>query len=78
MHLGGVEAHAPLLTISPDGQLLYKIVSVENLLRSSSVTTFTLTASNRYKDSPGADPHDGRQLPKDPTMAALKFSTHLA
>ena len=45
MHLGGVEAHAPLLTISPDGQLLYKIVSVENLLRSSSVTTFTLTAS---------------------------------
>jgi hypothetical protein len=32
--IGGVEPHALLLTIPPDAQLLYKIITVENLLRS--------------------------------------------
>lgn len=32
--LGGVESHAGMLKIPPDGQLLYKMITVDNLLRS--------------------------------------------
>lgn len=32
--LGLVEPHAAMLTAPPEGQILYKIVTVENLLRS--------------------------------------------
>ena len=63
--LGGVEPHAPLLTIPPDGQLLYKIMSVENLLRSIVGNYLHFNRVDSYSDFPGADPHDGRQLPED-------------
>lgn len=63
--LGSVEPHAPLLTIPPDGQLLYKILSVENLLRSIIGNYIHFNRVDSYADFPGADPHDVQQLPKD-------------
>ena len=63
--LGSVEPHSPLLNVPPDGQLLYKIVSVENLLRSIVGNYLHFNRVDSYADFPGADPHDGRQLPKD-------------
>jgi len=63
--LGGVEPHAPLLTVPPDGQLLYKIISVENFLRSIIGKYLHFNRVDSYTDFPGADPHDGQQLPKD-------------
>jgi len=63
--LGSVEPHAPLLNVPPDGQLLYKIMSVENLLRSIVGNYLHFNRVDSYTDFPGADPHDGRQLPKD-------------
>ncbi len=63
--LGSVEPHAPLLKIPPDRQLLYKIMSVENLLRSIAGNYLHFNRVDSYTDFPGADPHDGRQLPKD-------------
>jgi len=63
--LGSIEPHAPLLTVPPDGQLLYKIMSVENLLRSIFGNYLHFNRVDSYSDFPGADPNDGRQLPKD-------------
>lgn len=59
---GSVEPHAPLLTVPLDGQLLYKIMSVENLLRSIVGNYLHFNRVDSYVD---ADPHDGQQLPKD-------------
>lgn len=63
--LGAVEPHALLLTIPSDGQLLYKIMTVDNLLRSIVGNYIHFNRVDSYTDFPGADPHDGRQLPKD-------------
>jgi hypothetical protein len=63
--LGSVEPHAPLLSVPSDGQLLYKILSVENLLRSIVGNYLHFNRVDSYADFPDADPHDGRQLPKD-------------
>jgi hypothetical protein len=63
--LGIVEPHAPLLKVPPEGQLLYKIMSVENLIRSVIGNYLYFNRVDSYIDFPGADPHDGRQLPKD-------------
>ena len=63
--LGHIEPHAPLLVIPPPGQLLYKIMSAENLLRSVFCRYLHFNRVDSYSDFPGADPHDGRQLPKD-------------
>lgn len=63
--LGSVEPHALLLNVPPDGQLLYKVMTVENLLRSIVGNYFYFNRVDSYADRPGADPHDGRQLPKD-------------
>lgn len=63
--LGSVETHAPLLTAPSDGQLLYKIMSAENLLRSIVGNYLHFNRVDSYADFPDADPHDGRQLPKD-------------
>jgi hypothetical protein len=63
--LGSVEPHAGMLKIPPDGQLLYKIISVENLLRSIVGRYLHFNRVDRYVDFPGADPHDGKQLPQD-------------
>lgn len=63
--LGDVEPHAPLLSVPPEGQLLYKIMTIENLLHSIAGSYFYFNRVNSYIDFPGADPHDGQQLPKD-------------
>lgn len=63
--LGSVEPHAPLLNVPPDGQLLYKDMTVENLLRSIIGNYLHFNRVDSYADFPGADPKDGRQLPKD-------------
>lgn len=63
--LGGVETHAGMLKIPPDGQLLYKMISVDNLLRSIVGGYLHFNRVDSYVDFPGADPHDGKQLPKD-------------
>jgi hypothetical protein len=67
--LGSIEPHAPLLTVPPDGQLLYKVMTVENLLRSIVGNYLYFNRVDSHADLPGADPHadpyNGRQLPKD-------------
>jgi hypothetical protein len=72
--LGGIEPHAGLLTLSTDEQLLYKIVTVENLLRSIDGGYLHFNRVDSYGDGPGADPHDGAQLPMDvPGNASAGF-----
>jgi hypothetical protein len=65
-----------LLNTPPDGQLLYKVMTVENLLRSISGGYVHFNRVDSGKDLSGADERDGRQLPKDqPGNAATKFAT---
>lgn len=74
--LGHIEPHAPLLGIPPAGQLLYKIMSAENLLRSVFGRYLHFNRVDSYSDFPGADPHDGRQLPNDqPANAESRFQS---
>lgn len=63
--IGSVEPHAPMLIVPPDDQLLYKIMNVENLLRSIVGAYLHFNRVDSYVDFPGADIHDGQQLPKD-------------
>jgi len=63
--LGSVEAHAGLLILPPEGQLLYKVMTVENLLRCIDGSYLHFNRVDSYKDGPGSDPHDGGQLPGD-------------
>lgn len=62
---GLVEPHAPLLRVPPEGQLLYKIMTVENLLRSIEGGYLHFNRVDSYSDLPNADNHDGEQLPSD-------------
>ena len=72
--LGSIEPHAPLLRIPLEDQLLYKVMTVENLLRSITGNYLHFNRVDNYSDSPNADENDGRQLPKDlPTNAAARF-----
>lgn len=72
--LGSVEPHAPLLCIPPEGQLLYKVMTVENLLRSVTGNYLHFNRVDSYSDFPNADQNDGQQLPKDqPANAAVRF-----
>lgn len=72
--LGSIEPHAPLLHTPPDDQLLYKVMTVENLLRSITGNYLHFNRVDAYSDFPNADENDGRQLPKDqPTNVAAKF-----
>ena len=72
--LGSIEPHAGLLRVPPDGQLLYKIITVENLLRSIVGNYLHFNRVDSYGDFPGGDPHDGRQLPADlPGNKAARF-----
>lgn len=72
--MGGVEPHAGLLTAPPDGQLLYKLMTIENLLRSVNDAYLYFNRVDSYVDFPGADPHDGQQLPADqPGNVEAKF-----
>ncbi len=63
--LGIVEPHAHLLKVPSDGQLLYKIMSAENLLRSIAGNYIHFNRVDSYMDFAGADLHDGQQLPND-------------
>lgn len=63
--LGLIEPHAGLLTAPPDGQLLYKMMTVENLLRSIVGAYLHFNRVDAYKDFPNADANDGGQLPGD-------------
>jgi hypothetical protein len=63
--LGSVEPHAGLLTTPAAEQRLYKIVSVENLLRSIVGSYLHFNRVDSYADFPSADAHDGQQPPAD-------------
>lgn len=73
--LGHIEPHAPMLRIPPEDQLLYKVMTVENLLRSITGNYLHFNRVDSYSDFPNADPNDSRQLPKDnPANAAARFA----
>lgn len=73
--LGMVEPHAGLLRVPSGGQLLHKMMTVENLLASISGFYLHFNRVDAYKDFPGADPNDGRQLPADePGNAGTTFA----
>jgi hypothetical protein len=63
--LGLVEPHAPLLRVPVDGQLLYKVMTVENFLRSVEEGYLHFNRVDSYGGSPTADQRDGKQLPGD-------------
>ena len=69
--LGHIEPHAPLLNIPPEGQSLFKIMTIENLLRSVAGSYLHFNRVDSYVDFPVADPHDGQQLPKDQQSNAM-------
>jgi hypothetical protein len=72
--LGGIEPHAPLMRIPSGDQLLYKVMTIENLLRSITNNYLYFNRVDSYSDFPNADENDGLQLPKDqPLNAAAKF-----
>ena len=63
--LGLVEPHALLLTAPPDGQRLFKLMTVENLLRSVAGSYLHFNRVDAYRDFPSADLADGAELPGD-------------
>jgi len=63
--LGSIEPHRGLLTEPPEGQLVYKVMTLENCLRSITGSYLHFNRVDSYADFPGADLHDGRQLPAD-------------
>lgn len=67
-----IEPHAGLLTAPPEGQLLYKVMTVENLLRSVAGSYLHFNRVDAYQD---LDPNDGAQLPGDqPGNAHVTFA----
>jgi hypothetical protein len=73
--LGFIEPHAGLLQRPPAGQMLYKILSVENFIRSIEGGYLHFNRVDSYKDFPNADRHDGEQLPADrPGNVAATFA----
>jgi hypothetical protein len=70
--LGLIEPHAGLLTAPPEGQLLYKATTVENLLRSIAGSYLYF---NRVDAYPDLDPSDGAMPPGDqPGNAQATFA----
>ena len=63
--LGDIEPHANLLVVPGSDQLLYKLVTIENLLRSISGEYLYFNRVDSYSDFPGADHNDGKQPPAD-------------
>ena len=55
--LGFVEPHAPLLNAPHEGQLLYKVMTVENLLKSVSSNYLHFNRVDSYVDLSGSNPH---------------------
>jgi hypothetical protein len=62
---GLIEPHAPLLRRPPAGQLLYKVMNVENCIRSIEDGYLHFNRVDSYKDFPDADQHDSEQLSAD-------------
>jgi len=72
--LGLVEPHAGLLTAPAAGQRLYKLMSVENLLRAVTDAYLHFNRVDYYTDFADADPFDGAELPNDaPANIAAVF-----
>jgi hypothetical protein len=72
--VGLVEPHAPLLNVPADGQLLYKMMKSEDLLRSITGAYLHFNRVDSYGDLRNADEHDGQQLPSDqPSNAMARF-----
>lgn len=63
------------MLIAPEPeQLIYKIMRVEDLIRSMALGYLHFNRVDSYRDFPGADMHDGEQLPGDVAgNAATKF-----
>jgi hypothetical protein len=73
--LGSIEPHAGLLKAPVDSQTLYKVISVENFLRSVSDSYLYFNRVDSYSDISGGDPHDGEALPMDRRVNELaKFA----
>jgi hypothetical protein len=60
-----VEPHAAYLKVPPDDQVLYKVMKVENLIRSIEGSYLHFNRVDSYTDGPTADEHDGEQVPLD-------------
>jgi hypothetical protein len=72
--LGNIEPHAGLLTQPSENHALFKVMTVDNLLRSIDGAYLHFNRVDSYKGDPGADPHDGAQLPADqPGNAGVAF-----
>jgi hypothetical protein len=65
---GLIEPHAGLLIAPPEGQSLYKMMTVENLLRSIAGSYLHFNRVDAYQD---LDPSDGAQVPGDQSGNAL-------
>lgn len=63
--VGSIEPIKSRLTLPSDDQLLYKVMTVENLLRSIVGDYLHFNRVDSYGDFPGADHRDGEQPPKD-------------
>ncbi len=71
---GSIEPHAGMLNAPEPGQLLYKIMRAEDLIRSMALGYLHFNRVDCYRDFHGADWHDGDQLPGDiAANAATKF-----
>lgn len=72
--LGFVEPNAALLTAPPEGQRLFKLMTVENLLCSVAGSYLHFNRVDAYRDFVGADREDGAELPGDHAAnAAISF-----
>jgi hypothetical protein len=70
---GLIEPHAGLLIAPPEGQSLYKMMTVENLLRSIAGSYLHFNRVDAYQD---LDPSDGAQVPGDQSGNALATFVH--
>jgi len=62
---GSIEPHSALLAIPTCDQPLYKVLTIENLLKSFSGNYLFFNRVDSYSAFPKADKNDGCQLPKD-------------
>ena len=72
--LGLIEPRIGLLQLPAEGAQLFKMMKVEHLLASVDGSYLHFNRVDSYSDFPGADAHDGAQLPRDrPTNDQSKF-----
>ena len=72
---GGIETHAGLLTRPDEGQELFKLMKIEHMLNCLDHSYLFFNRIDSYSDFPGADAHDGEQLPLDRSgNASAKFA----